>query len=360
MKLTLKMLAVLLSAVLLFGCTSAVFAEEVQELNYELIYRDVLNGFYDLVCNGAEWSDAMDGGVGVLELTMGLTKEEALNVIGYDIRDLSGDGIPELVIGYVGQNDTEECTGREILAIFTCKDGVPCFTAEGWIRNCIQLMTNGCFLRTGSNGAAYSIFGTYALSEDGAEMQCNDFFFTYEKNGNFDDIGVFYNLTGEWDVSKSYELNITMEEYEQTHQALANQVVEFPMTPLSQLVPGSTGPVKAEWADKVGVPDGIEPFRADDGEMPATVAFLPKEPVHNFLIMRLLCTDIDEAGIPNYEIQDTYSWDTLEADTPLVVEMSFYGTIPNYGISYLTEDGTAYRYAVSISGRDGSILLLDM
>lgn len=355
-----RILVMLLTAFMLLSFTGTALAEDTQELNYELIYEDVINGFYDLVVNGADWSDTMDGGTGVLEVTMGLSKEEALDVIGFDITDLSGDGIPELVIGYIGPNDGGDFTGSEILAIFTCKDGVPCFTAEGWVRNCIQLMTNGSFLRTGSNGAAYSIFGTYTLSEDGSEMLCNDFFFTFEKNGNFEDIGIFYNMTGEWDVSKSYELNISLEEYEQTHQALANQVVDFPLTPLSQLAPVVKGPVHAEWAENIGIPAEQEAFTADMGEDRARVVFIADAPVRNFLIMSLLCTDVDAAGNPDYEIQETYTWDTLEPGTPLVVEMSFYGTIPNYGISYLAEDGTAYHCTISISGKDGSIILMDM
>lgn len=37
--------------------------------------------------------------------------------------------------------------------------------------------------------------------------------------------------------------------------------------------------------------------------------------------------------------------------------MTFSGDIPNYGISYVDEQGTTRNYALEVSGKDGSILL---
>ena len=44
-------------------------------------------------------------------------------------------------------------------------------------------------------------------------------------------------------------------------------------------------------------------------------------------------------------------------DCPLVVQGVFYGSIPNWGVSYEDETGEIKAYSVSISGMDGSIVL---
>ena len=40
---------------------------------------------------------------------------------------------------------------------------------------------------------------------------------------------------------------------------------------------------------------------------------------------------------------------------PIVVIMTLYGTIPNYGISYTDEHGTTRKFTVGLSGKDGRV-----
>ena len=44
-------------------------------------------------------------------------------------------------------------------------------------------------------------------------------------------------------------------------------------------------------------------------------------------------------------------------ECPLAVTAPFYGSIPNWGISYRDADGSTHNLSVSISGMDGSVLL---
>ena len=68
-------------------------------------------------------------------------------------------------------------------------------------------------------------------------------------------------------------------------------------------------------------------------------------------------TEIDDEGKITYQIEELYTQETLTADTQLVVELTFMGEIPNYGISYDNHTGEIHRFTVSESGYDGSVIL---
>ena len=145
-------------------------AEEVQqeaeespqkeETDYNKIYQRVLDSYLKLLCSEEEIEP--EGSSGVLEAMMGLEAEEVLNGIGYTIQDISGDGIPELLIGEV----TEEgnVSGTMIYAVYNCVKGVPECTLEGWYRNAYHWMGEGNFTYSGSGGAMYSMFETAAIT----------------------------------------------------------------------------------------------------------------------------------------------------------------------------------------------------
>ena len=49
--------------------------------------------------------------------------------------------------------------------------------------------------------------------------------------------------------------------------------------------------------------------------------------------------------------------DVLSADCALVADLTFHGDLPCYGISYIDANGAFWRFAIEISGYDGSISL---
>ena len=76
-------------------------------------------------------------------------------------------------------------------------------------------------------------------------------------------------------------------------------------------------------------------------------------------MLALILEDADEQGTLTFAAQELYVQDVLAPERPLVVNMTFYGAIPNYGISYVDAGGTERRFAVEVSGEDGSLLLLE-
>ena len=196
------------------------------------IYSTVIRKYYDLICSGGDGTVEVVGEMGVIEAMGGLDTEEALNSIGYTIRDLSGDGIPELVIGEFSEADTGY--GTMIYALYTLDNGEAKLVFDGWYRSCYRWMGENRFAYNGSGGAMYSIFGIAELTEDGKALQWKDYYFTHETDESFSEIGCYYNTTGEWEVSVSEKLDITLDELWELEEQLLKDKQWLEMKPMSE------------------------------------------------------------------------------------------------------------------------------
>lgn len=212
-----------------------------EETDYSKTYSKILEDYIKLIHSGEE--EGVEGTAGVLEAVMGLSAEEAVEYIGYTIQDVSGDGIPELLIG--DYSETNGGFGTMIYALYNCVKGVPECTFEGWYRNSYHWMGEGSFIYSGSGGAIYSMFGTATLSKDGTALQWNDYYFTYEKDEKFEEIGCYHNTIGEADKGVSEELNITMDDFWDIESQILGKGQRIQLTPFSELA-------KVEDSDNVG------------------------------------------------------------------------------------------------------------
>ena len=125
--------------------------------------------------------------------------------------DVSGDGIPELMIGY----DTEGYEGQDkqsnVLSLFSIKDGKPVAAFESWARSSHQWIGDGHFFYSGSNGAASTLFGEHHISKDGTEVVWDDFYFSDETPSG--DIAFYHNKTGMYDAAASEVVNMPEEDF---------------------------------------------------------------------------------------------------------------------------------------------------
>lgn len=202
--------------------------------DYAQLYSEVLNGFYDLIANSTDDSEAGDGQTGVWEAVMLTGSEEAMKNVGYVIEDISGDGVPELMIAAIDTNSGEKHLGREIYACYTYANGAPYLTFEGWARSSYSWIGGGSFLYSGSSGAACSYFGTYSISDDGTALVCNDNYFTYPKDDSWEVIGFYHNTTGDGEPTDSTEeLTVEESEFWQIEDDLMQKVQNIALTPFS-------------------------------------------------------------------------------------------------------------------------------
>ncbi len=176
------------------------------------IYHELLERFYVLVSDpDGSMDDVGDGEYGVMEAVQGMGKD-ALNGLGYLVYDLSGDGVPELVVGSLREY------GGEVNALYTLVDNEPQLVLEGWARNSYVYVNSyvggsSCFYNHGSNSAAESGQGIFTLSRNGRELEWRRFYFTYAEDGDWDNVTVYTNTTGSWDPEESEQADLTLEEY---------------------------------------------------------------------------------------------------------------------------------------------------
>ncbi|WP_031555739.1 hypothetical protein [Oribacterium sp. FC2011] len=193
---------------------------------YEALYSPVLEEVREVVTNGydhdKEYKYVSNG---LMEKCMYPGDDDLTKAVGYVLKDVSRDGIPELIIGCdekYGDNEPRSY----IFNLFTLKDDEVQSVFDGWARSSYQWMGDDHFYYSGSGGAAITIFGENHLSPDGTEIVWDDFYFSDEKEvGN---IGLYHNTSGIFDAGKAEELDMSdseffdkMDDYESKCQMLS-------------------------------------------------------------------------------------------------------------------------------------------
>lgn len=201
-----------------------------EKINYEKIYNRVLESYLKFIHDGGEGE--LEGSSGISEVILGLGAEETLSSIGYTIQDISGDGVPELLIGDFSEEDTGY--GTMVYAVYNCVNGVAECTLEGWYRNAYHWMGDGCFTYSGSGGAIYSMIGTAKLSKDGTDLEWQDYYFTHEKDDNFDEIVVYHNTSGKDEVENSEEQELTLDDFWELEEQLLEKRQWLKMTSFAE------------------------------------------------------------------------------------------------------------------------------
>lgn len=187
--------------------------EQTTQTDYEALYADVLIGFHEAMLTD---SDEYEGVMGAAEaVKVGKT-------VGYAITDISGDGIPELIIGAdpAGTDD-----GTELYAVYTTVNGKAFFVFEGSARNAYRLSADGNVVYYGSGGAMNTACGTYRFSDDGTSLTCESFYFTAEDEETPFGMSVYRNASGIWDTDASEKTDMLPDVFMQfTEKTLADPV----------------------------------------------------------------------------------------------------------------------------------------
>ena len=250
-------------------------------VDYTKNYEDVLAKVYAFIENIEDEVGPEDGFMGVWDAAMAL-EDTALSEIGYVFKDLNGDGVSELLIGSFHKE--EAYTNNEIYMVYTLENENPVFLLEGRSRSFYALKEDNSFYYSGSNGAAYSIFGIYHLAEDNT-MTCDDYYFTYPRDDDPVAIELFHNTTGAYDREASEKLVISLEDFWLLDEEAAQGTAKLEATPFSALDERIKGKMalqkkapnpnllNGEWMMVSGEVDGYEFTAEEEGiESSLTIA----------------------------------------------------------------------------------------
>ena len=87
------------------------------------------------------------------------------------------------------------------------------------------------------------------------------------------------------------------------------------------------------------------------------MTFTARRPVRDVQVLSLDMTGFDDDAGITFDTETVYKLDELNPDAPIRLSLTFYGDIPNNGISFVDEDGATHRYAVDMSGDTGALYL---
>lgn len=338
----------------------------------EKIYNSVIEQKMDLIIHANDDDYSVEEGIGIWEVANGLGSDKALERVGYLIRDISGDGIPELLIGLI--NDDQEspgyCKGNQIFMIYTIANNEPVLVTEGWARSMSCTLPGNQFFYNGSSGAQVSLTGKYSLSHDGQSLTWSDFYFTYPDE-NSEDISVnFYsNKTGDADPETSTKLEMDYDGFEKLSESWSGMTTPMdgfiPFAKLKKLDTSNQGSqcegdseVSAAFApEDLSVLGDYQEIKASTSDPVVKVAITTKGKVSDFKVLGLEFMNADDDGNITFRENAVYRVGDVTCDKSVVISLSLIGTIPNNGISFKDANGNLKKYTISESGMDGSIIL---
>lgn len=327
--------------------------EPVQTIDPDVAYSELVERFRCLAADPYGFEDiAANGEFGFIEAARD-AGDRAEYEMGCLVEDLSGDGIPELAVGQLS---------GPINALYTLADGQPRLVFEGWCRSSFIYMGDGHFYYYGSNSAAETGQGVFYLTKNGTALECESFLFT--ALGSNGDLDVYCNETGSWDPEESEKSDMTAEDF----WALDPAGEVLPLVPFSEKGSWSDdeaeSPVSVQYLKSVGDED-YDWVTLYDGPDACCILFTADSRVTDFTLWSLFAEDVTETGSIIFsaapvELDERDSVPSvMTPDTPVAVQLIFPGDLPSYGVSYVDAGGDLRRFAIEVSGRDGSLLLLE-
>lgn len=160
-------------------------------------------------------------------------------------------------------------------------------------------------------------------------------------------------LSSETQITQSAsEISVTSETIPEMSETT---ILEEPTSVSETLV--NEPQIRVEWADEaVLTADHDEYDIFEPSEEQAQAAFTSDTPVKGFVILELTLTDCSDEGVMTFIAYPAASPD-ITPGKPLVIGFTFMGDIPGYGFQYEDTDGNIRRFAMEISGEDGSLLI---
>lgn len=221
--------AIILGAVIILSASNQ--TDEPAPVKPEVAYKDSLVDVQEILAAPDDEENVLDGMYGVREAIQALG-DAAADTVGYAYSDMNQDGQQELLIGNFEGTGAPDVK-NELYGAFTYVDGTPEPLFEKQKRNTYALTDTGTLYFHGSDGVAFHIVAEYQMTEEG--FVCIDFYFSYPKYGDINELEYFHNTTGEWDPDVSEKVDMTFEQLEQIRKELAARTVALDAQLLSEI-----------------------------------------------------------------------------------------------------------------------------
>ena len=115
--------------------------------------------------------------------------------------------------------------------------------------------------------------------------------------------------------------------------------------------------VQAHWAENVLV--GLSDYHEVSGSTAEPLARVLLSCEYAVKDFKVLGIEASMSSSLSFFTEELYALDELSPDRPLLLNMTFYGLLPYYGISYVDDSGETISYSINMSGKDGSVILTE-
>ncbi len=114
--------------------------------------------------------------------------------------------------------------------------------------------------------------------------------------------------------------------------------------------------VQGDWAEDVlGNYSSYNEVSVSSEEPVAQVLFSCDRVVKDFKVLGVQAIPTESTVL--FSTDDLFDCGELTPDCPLLLYMTFFGTLPYFGVSYVDDSGETISYSINMSGMDGSVIL---
>ncbi|SKC56936.1 hypothetical protein SAMN02745115_01520 [[Eubacterium] yurii] len=348
---------IIMMSLSLFLCSNIEASTKSKTNSYNKSYDYVINDYYDFVANFSGKSDSTQQKYYPFADVASLAKNDSLEAIGYTIKDVTGDKVPELIFGFIIMSDGKKSLGKEVLALYTIEKGKAKLVFQGGNGYKYYNLGGGKFVFS-SHTQYYEVFGSFALSKNGDKLVYDDFNFI--DFTDIDNIVHYSNKTGALDKKSSKKQSIVNDKYQEMIDETILKSKEMEFTPLKKFKKADNKAQKISVYEEEQVKAKYKnylKYSMKSNTFKTKLFFVPSNSVKDFKLYGLTYKSMDDKGKVKYDKKVLFSVNTLTAQKPLLADVEPSETVPTTGISFVDNKGKTQKYVVLESGEDGSLLL---
>lgn len=348
---------IIMMSLSLFLCSNVEANTKNMANSYNKSYDYVINDYYDFVANFSGKSDSTPQKYYPFADVTSFAKNDSLEAIGYTIKDVTGDKVPELIFGFIIMLDGKKSLGKEVLALYTIEKGKAKLVFQGGNGYKYYNVGGGKFAFSGHT-QYYEVFGSFALSKNGDKLVYDDFNFI--DFTDIDNVIHYRNKTGDLDKKSSKKQSIVSDQYQEMIDETILKSKEMEFTPLKKFKKADNKAQKISVYEEENVKAKYKnylKYSMKSNTFKTKLFFVPSNSVKDFKLYGLTFKSMDDNGKVKYDKKLLFSVKTLTSQKPLLADVEPSETVPTTGISFVDNKGKTQKYVVHESGEDGSLLL---
>lgn len=194
------------------------------------MYADKITEYCNLIANFSYDTVIGEGMMGVYEMSSYMGTKDAARSTGYAFRDLNGDNVPELIVGYIDDQATNK--GTTVWAVYAYENNSTKLVLEGYTRNAFFVNADNTILNQASSGAAYYGYGIYKIDANN-KLNCQEYYFSSDEETDHQDVYYYHSNVDDWNIANAEKLDIDPDAFYAKSDELISAADAIEFTPFA-------------------------------------------------------------------------------------------------------------------------------